>query len=36
MPAGGTQTRIVITQASSAEVNFRTEKWCDTADELPE
>lgn len=36
MPSGGTQTRIVITQASSADVNLRTDKWCDTADELLE
>jgi hypothetical protein len=28
--------RMLIAQAGSADVNRRTEKWCDTADELLE
>lgn len=36
LPAGGRTPRMVIAQAGSVEVNRRTEKWCDTADELLE
>ncbi len=32
----GTKPRMVIAQAGSAEINARTEKWCDTADEMLE
>lgn len=28
--------KMVICQAGSAEINTRTEKWCDTADEILE
>ena len=35
-PAPGEETRMVIAQAGSAEVNARTEMWCDTPDELLE
>lgn len=35
-PAPGQAPRMVIAQAGSAEVNSKTEKWCDTADELLE
>ena len=35
-PAEGERPRMVIAQAGSAEVNARTERWCDTADELLE
>lgn len=35
-PSSGQEPRMVICQASSAEVNARTEKWCDTADEVLE
>lgn len=35
-PAPGQAPRMVIAQAGSVEVNTRTEKWCDTADELLE
>ncbi len=31
-----TRTRMAIAQSGSAEVNARTEKWCDTADEILE
>ena len=30
------EPRMVISQAGSVEINRRTEKWCDTADELLE
>lgn len=33
---GGSSTRMVIAQAGTVEVNAKTEKWCDTADELLE
>ena len=33
---GGVSPRMVIAQAGSVEVNIKTEKWCDTADELLE
>lgn len=35
-PSPGAKPRMVISQAGSAEVNTRTEKWCDTADEILE
>lgn len=35
-PSPGAQACMVIAQAGSVEVNLRTEKWCDTADELLE
>lgn len=35
-PAPGKTPRMVISQAGSAEVNTKTEMWCDTADELLE
>ena len=35
-PSPGAETRMVIAQAGSIEVNLRTEKWCDTPDELLE
>ena len=35
-PSPGQKPRMVICQAGSIEVNTRTEKWCDTADELLE
>ena len=35
-PSPGAKMRMVIAQAGSIEVNLRTEKWCDTADELLE
>lgn len=35
-PSPGQEPRMVICQAGSVEVNTRTEKWCDTADELLE
>jgi len=35
-PSPGTEPRMIISQAGSVEVNTRTEKWCDTADELLE
>ncbi len=35
-PSPGQEPRMVICQAGTAEVNRRTEKWCDTADELLE
>ena len=30
------RTRMLISQAGSVEVNTRTEKWCDSADEILE
>ncbi len=30
------RTRMLISQAGSVEVNTRTEKWCDSADEVLE
>ena len=35
-PLPGMEPRTVICQAGTAEVNARTEKWCDTADEILE
>ena len=35
-PVAGTAPKMVICQAGSVEVNTRTEKWCDTADEILE
>lgn len=35
-PTAGAATKMMICQAGSAEVNTRTEKWCDTADEILE
>lgn len=35
-PSPRAQACMVIAQAGSVEVNLRTEKWCDTADELLE
>ncbi len=35
-PKDKTQTKMLICQSGSAEVNIRTEKWCDTADEVLE
>ena len=35
-PAPGEPPRMVIAQTGSAEINSRTEKWCDTADEILE
>ncbi len=35
-PAAGAAPKMVICQAGSVEVNTRTEKWCDTADEILE
>ncbi len=35
-PAPGAKLKMLICQFGSAEVNIRTEKWCDTADELLE
>lgn len=35
-PAPGKEPRMVISQAGSVEVNTKTAKWCDTADELLE
>ena len=35
-PAADTAPKMVICQAGSVEVNTRTEKWCDTADEILE
>lgn len=35
-PAPGKAPRMLISQAGSAEVNARTAKWCDTADEVLE
>ena len=32
----GAEPRMIISQAGTAEVNRRTEMWCDTADELLE
>ena len=36
VPTAGTAPKMLICQAGSAEVNARTEKWCDTADEILE
>lgn len=36
IPSGSSSTRMVIAQAGSVEVNAKTEKWYDTADELLE
>ena len=35
-PAADAMPKMVICQAGSVEVNTRTEKWCDTADEILE
>lgn len=35
-PAADAAPKMVICQAGSVEVNTRTEKWCDTADEILE
>lgn len=35
-PSPGAETRMVIAQAGSAEVNLRTELWADTPDEILE
>lgn len=35
-PAPGAEPRMVIAQSGSAEVNARTEQWCDTPDEILE
>lgn len=35
-PSPGAGTCMVIAQAGSAEATTRTEKWCDTADEILE
>ena len=35
-PVAGAAPKMVICQAGSVEVNTRTEKWCDTADEILE
>lgn len=35
-PVAGTAPKMVICQAGSVEVNTRTEKWCDAADEILE
>ncbi len=35
-PAPGADLKMLICQSSSAEVNIRTEKWCDNADEVLE
>ena len=36
VPAMGAAPKMLICQAGSAEVNTRTEMWCDTADEILE
>lgn len=36
IPKGSTSSKMVISQASSAETNMHTEKWCDNSDELLE
>ena len=36
VPTAGTAPKMLICQAGSAEINARTEKWCDTADEILE
>ena len=35
-PTAGAATKMMIGQAGSVEVNTRTERWCDTADDLLE
>ena len=35
-PTAGAATKMMICQAGSVEVNTRTEKWCDTTDEILE
>lgn len=35
-PTAGEATKMMICQAGSVEVNTRTEKWSDTADEIVE
>lgn len=35
-PTPGAEPRMVIAQSGSAEVNARTEQWCDTPDEILE
>lgn len=35
-PMEGTAPKMVICQTGSAEITARTEKWCDTADEILE
>ena len=35
-PTPGAECKMVIAQAGAAEINARTEKWCDTADEILE
>ena len=35
-PTAGAATKMMICQAGPAEITTRTEKWCDTADEVLE